>query len=111
MRHSLFIAAVFAAVSTAACATGDVTTEATFEDVVAQVIEPRCTFSSCHGSPTTAAQLDLSPARICDALVNQPSCLFPDRMRVVPGHPEDSFFFHKLTGQGLNETPTGSCAS
>jgi hypothetical protein len=78
---------------------------------VEQVIVPRCTFSSCHGSPTTAAQLDLTPARVCDALVNQPSCLFPDRMRVVPGHPEDSFFFHKLTGQGLNETPTGSCAS
>jgi hypothetical protein len=111
MRNTLFVAALFA-LTTAACATASVATEdATFENVVAQVIEPSCTFSSCHAAPTMAAKLDLSPESICDALVNQPSCLFPDRMRVVPGNPDDSFFFHKLTGQGLNETPTGNCGT
>ncbi len=49
------------------------------------------------------------PRKACDTLISQPSCLFPDRMRIVPGRPEDSFFFHKLTGEGLNEAPTGNC--
>jgi hypothetical protein len=107
--YTLFIAASLA-VSAAACAT-DGPVEPTFEAVVEQVIEKQCTFGSCHAAPTNAAQLDLSRERLCDALINQPSCLFPDRMRVVPGHPEESFFFHKLTGEGLHEAPTGECSS
>lgn len=111
--ESLLIAAVLASAA-AACANGGGTTrEATFEAVMESVVTPRCTFaSSCHASPALAAALDLSANAACDMLINRPSCLFPDRMRVVPGNPEDSFFFHKLTGQGLHETPTGAeCAS
>src|SRR5215211_1034499 len=94
---TLFVTAALLT-ATAACGSTDETTNepATFDAVMQQVIEPRCTFSSCHSNPTVAASLDLSPERACDTLVNQPSCLFPDRMRIVPGHPEDSFFFHKL---------------
>ena len=111
---SLFLALALAtATFTAACNSGGETEaqDATFEALVQDVLAPRCTFSSCHTNPTIAASLDLSPERACDTLVNQPSCMFPDRMRIVPGHPEDSFFFHKLTGQGLDETPTGSCGT
>ena len=104
--ESLLIAA---ALVTAACSTADQDQDSTFEAIVNEVIVPRCTFSSCHTNPTIAASLDLTPERACDTLVNQPSCLFPDRMRIVPGHPEESFFFHKLTGEGLNEAPTGNC--
>jgi hypothetical protein len=32
-------------------------------------------------------------------------------MRVIPGSPDDSFFFHKLTGEGLDATPIGSCGT
>jgi hypothetical protein len=84
---------------------------ATFEDVVEQVLTPKCTFAQCHSTSTAAASLDLTPERACETLVNKPSCLFPDRMRVVPGNPEDSFFFHKLTGQGLDEVPTANCGN
>lgn len=107
----LFIAAALITAAAACDSTTDETTsgEATFETVMQQVIEPRCTFSSCHSNPTIAAALDLTPELACDTLINQPSCLFPDRMLIAPGHPEDSFFFHKLTGQGLDEKPTGSC--
>ena len=108
LRPALFALASAAA---AACDPGGSSGEATFEAVVADVLVPRCTFSSCHATPTFAATLDLTPERACDMLVNQPSCLFPDRMRIVPGHPEDSFFFHKIDGQGLAQTPTGSCAT
>jgi hypothetical protein len=107
---SLFAAAVLVTAAAACDSTEETSTEpATFDTVMQQVIEPRCTFASCHSNPTIAAALDLTPALACDTLVNQPSCLFPDRMRIVPGRPEDSFFFHKLTGQGLDEKPTGSC--
>lgn len=111
--ESLLIAAtLLTAAAAAACDSSSDETSAepaTFDTVMQQVIEPRCTFSSCHNNPTVAAALDLTPELACDTLVNQPSCMFPDRMRVVPGSPEDSFFFHKLTGQGLDEKPTGSC--
>jgi hypothetical protein len=112
MRNT-FIIAVLVAFSAGACATEatEATEEATFEAVFERVIAPRCTFGSCHAQPTMAADLDLTPEAACDTLVNQPSCLFPDRMRIVPGAPEESFFFHKLTGQGLHETPTGSCSN
>jgi hypothetical protein len=110
---SLLLALALAtATFTAACNSDETEAQdATFDALVQNVLAPRCTFSSCHTNPTIAASLDLSPERACDTLVNQPSCMFPDRMRIVPGHPEDSFFFHKLTGQGLDETPTGSCGT
>ncbi|HWO26848.1 MAG TPA: lamin tail domain-containing protein [Kofleriaceae bacterium] len=109
---SLFVVAALITAAAACDSTEETTAEpATFDAVMQQVIAPRCTFSSCHANPTVAASLDLSPERACDTLVNQPSCLFPDRPRIVPGSPEDSFFFHKLTGQGLDEQPTGNCGT
>jgi hypothetical protein len=108
--ESLFLLTVLAT-ATAACGTPETAEDPTFEALVERVLAPSCTFSSCHANPTNAAALDLSPQRACDTLVNQPSCLFPDRMRIVPGHPEDSFFFHKLAGQALEEAPTGSCGT
>jgi hypothetical protein len=75
------------------------------------VLVPRCTFASCHAVPTVAAGLDLTAEHACGLLVDQPSCLFPDRKRIVPGKPNDSFLFHKILGQGLSQTPTGTCAT
>jgi hypothetical protein len=98
----------------AACATQGVADPAeapTMDTVFAQVLEPRCTFSSCHSAPTVAARLDLSRERACNALVGATSCLFPQRMLVVPSDPDDSFLMHKLTGTGLSEPPSGSCSS
>ncbi len=102
---------VTAAAVAAACSDAAPAEPPTFQDVVEQVLTKKCTFGQCHSTTTAAASLDLSPARACETLVNQPSCLFPDRMRVVPGQPENSFFFHKLTGQGLEQVPTSNCGS
>lgn len=111
---NLLAALLIALLTMAAAACGTTETsepasEPTFQAVFDRVIAPSCTFGSCHASPTNAAALDLTAKSMCDALVNQPSCLFPDKMRVVPGAPEESFFFHKLSGEGMTETPTGDC--
>jgi hypothetical protein len=109
---TLFLfAALTTATFTAACDSAEPAQDPTFEAIVQDIFAPSCTFSSCHTNPTIAGSLDLTPEKACDTLVNTPSCLFPDRMRIVPGHPEDSFFFHKLSGQGLDEAPTGSCGT
>jgi hypothetical protein len=113
MRSESFFVAALLATSVAACGIdeeqfpGDGPAP-TFENVV-DVLKPKCTFSQCHNNPTVAANLDLTPQLACDTLVNQSSCLFPERKRVVPGDPSASFFLHKLTGEGLSDTPTGDC--
>jgi hypothetical protein len=111
-------ACLLAALTAAACAAEsaeapDVTlAEApTMNAVYSQVLEPRCTFSSCHSAPTVAAKLDLTREGMCKALVNTSSCLFPRRMLVVPSDPESSFLMHKLTGSALTEQPDGNCSS
>jgi len=113
MRNTSFIftglTATFAATAVAACS-DDPPEDPTFEAIVERVFEPRCTFASCHAAPTVAASLDLTPEIACDALVNKPACLFPERTRVVPTSPDESFFFHKLTGEGLHDIPTAGCA-
>jgi hypothetical protein len=103
-------------IAAAACATvterADEPTEApTMDTVFSQVLEPRCTFSSCHSAPTVAAKLDLSRERACNALVEAASCLFPQRKLVVPSDPDDSFLMHKLTGTELSDAPTGNCST
>ena len=112
MRSTILFLALSMIVTTAAACSTDTPEEATFEAVVERVLKPSCTFGSCHAAaPKNIANLDLTPAAACSALVNKPSCLFPDRMRVVPGSPETSFFFHKLSGDGLHEMPTGDCST
>lgn len=97
-----------------ACASADSTAtsepmEPSFQNVVEQVLIPKCTFAQCHSDTTGAASLDLTADSACIALVDKPSCLFPDRMRVLPGNPDESFLFHKLAGEGLDEAPAGDC--
>ena len=116
---SIATRAAVVVVAAAACATeperADESTEPTeaptMDAVFSQVLEPRCTFSSCHSAPTVAAKLDLSRARACHALVEVASCLFPQRKLVVPSDPDDSFLMHKLTGTGLSDAPTGTCST
>jgi len=61
-----------------------------------QVFHRSCSFATCHaaaGSP--AGGLSLGAATF-DALVNVKSTLAPDRMRVVPGDPDNSLLFDKI---------------
>jgi hypothetical protein len=74
---------------------------------VQQIFDKSCSFGSCHGANKKAANLQLTADRACSELVDQPSFLFPDKKRVVPGNPDDSFLFHKLTGN-LSGTPVAA---
>jgi hypothetical protein len=74
------------------------------------VFSKGCAFSSCHGGPNPAAGLDLQAGRSCAALVGHASCLFSGRVLVVPGHPEQSYLFHKIAGDDLGTNPDGPCA-
>ena len=108
--YAFLIAVVLAAAMTAACPSDKAIEVPTFDQVMARVIEPRCVFSSCHGRPTVAAQLDLTAEAACRALVDATSCLFAERTRVVPNQPENSFLLEKLVGQGLTDKPTAGCS-
>jgi len=116
-RGASLTACLLAALTATACGADTDETDAvpaeapTLNAVFSQVIEPRCTFSSCHSTPTVAAKLDLTRENMCNALVNTSSCLFPRRMLVVPNDPDASFLMHKLTGAALTEVPDGNCSS
>jgi len=69
-----------------------------------------CAFGSCHAGANPAASLDLSAGHACANLVEQKTCVFNNRMRVVPGHPEQSYLLNKLSGQELGDDPDGPCA-
>src|SRR5262245_54093801 len=74
---------------------------ATLAAIRAEIFDKRC--AGCHGDgassvSTGAGRLNLAGDDVCHALVNHSSCLFPNRMRVVPGKPEDSFLLDKLKG-------------
>jgi len=84
--------------------------EPTLEAIRSDIFAQSCGFGSCHGGPTPAARLDLRSDDVCGALVGQSSCLFPNKMLVVPGKPELSFLIDKLTGARLDGMPKRDCA-
>jgi hypothetical protein len=77
---------------------------------VRDIFATSCGFGRCHGGETPAANLDLHDDVVCQALVAHTSCLFPDKMLVVPGRPEQSFLLTKLAGVGLEVAPASDCA-
>lgn len=107
--RSIVLGAVLTAALAACDGGGAEPIKPTFQNVVNTVLKPSCVFGSCHAIPNVAAKLDLTGEKACNALHEKPSCLFPDRMRVVPGKPEESYFFHKLTGEGLDVPPATNC--
>ena len=86
----------------------------TATDVQERVCTPACATSVCHGAPTFAGDLDLSSvASSHSALVDTDPTNAVARnlglIRVVPGDPDSSFLFRKLTEPGPGEgTPMPS---
>ncbi len=64
--------------------------------IEATIFAKACSFEACHGGsrPQEGMRLDGRTHRI---LVGQPSAQVPSRMRVVPGDPEASYLFEKIT--------------
>lgn len=64
----------------------------------AEVFAPGCgRFTACHKGPAlSAAGLNLEKGRVADSLINARSTLFPEKMLVVPGEPENSYLMVAL---------------
>jgi hypothetical protein len=83
----------------------------TLAAIRSDIFNGSCALGSCHAAPTVAAKLDLHSDGLCQRLVRQTSCLFPDKVLVLPGKPEVSFLMDKLRGTGLEGTPDPACAT
>jgi len=111
----IVLLALFAALVTACgsdtappdAAPGDPTLAAVRSDI----FNGTCALGSCHAAPTLAAKLNLHDNGLCHLLVNHKSCLFSDKMLIVPGKPEESFLLNKLRGIGLDGDPDSACAT
>lgn len=66
-----------------------------------QILQPSCTFSSCHGTESPKAGLSLTGSTH-GQLVNQPSSQVEGRLRVIPSDPDRSYLLEKL----VDEIPT-----
>jgi len=84
--------------------------EPTFAALRDSVFNKSCAFGACHGGANPAAGLDLASDKACELLVGHPSCVFSNRVRVVPGHPEQSYLYAKVSGEDLGTSPDGTCA-
>jgi hypothetical protein len=82
--------------------------DVTAADLDRDVFTPNCAFGACHGGGAPAAGLDFSHG-LCAAMLQRPSCLFPDRQIAVPGDPDMSFLMHKLLGTDLPDRPATGC--
>jgi hypothetical protein len=95
-----------------AIARTDLAGAATFQQVQAQAFSS----CSCHvggGAPVgpRAAPfggLDLSPGQAYAQLVHVPAQIAPQKLRVVPGDPDHSFLYQKLTGQLASDGSEGA---
>ncbi len=85
----------------------------TFARVKAEIIAPSCALSSsCHkGTGKAAMALDLDPykALMGDAGTGKAACEFPSMKLVVPGMPEQSLVYLKVTTPPAG-APDAMCA-
>jgi hypothetical protein len=77
--------------------------DATFDEIQRRIFGPRgCRVQTCHGA-AGAGGLDLRPGAAHDELVNAAAtnavAAASGRRRVVPGDPDASFLWQKLTGR------------
>ena len=82
----------------------------TFADVQARVLQPWCSFSSCHGA-AAVGDLDLRGEEAYDALVDVPSFADPQELRVAPGAPDDSRLYRLMSQcqpEGARAMPPGA---
>jgi hypothetical protein len=72
--------------------------DAQFEQIRAEILVPNCTNEFCHDADSPAANLDFtrSAEGIAAQLVDVPSGVCADWVRVVPGDPERSILLAKL---------------
>jgi len=102
MRVSPFPAlAALASLSLVACGDKEDDTAgagATFTQVYDEVLQPSCTYSTCHEGTGSAGLGWTDASSAHEALVDVESTQFSGVVRVAPGSPEDSYLMWKLEG-------------
>jgi hypothetical protein len=86
-----------------------------FESLLEEVLIPSCATAGCHSATTGAAELFLEGERAYTS-ITAPTCsnaeaAAKEMQRVVPGEPESSFLFIKMTqpgGMGELMPPAGA---
>lgn len=83
----------------AACESGEPSAmPPTLGELHERVLEPSCTFATCHGSgPSPAGALSLERDVAHASLVDAPSSVVSGAILVVPGDPDASYVMAKLT--------------
>lgn len=89
----------------------------TFAAIHSGILERTCAVSACHSGAAPAAKLDFQLTggndlvKLCQTVVRRSSCLFPDKLLVVPGKPDGSFLIDKLHVERLAGVPDPGCSS
>jgi hypothetical protein len=89
----------------------------TFAAIHSGILERTCAVSACHSGAAPAAKLDFQLTggndlvKLCQTVVRRTSCLFPDKVLIVPAKPEGSFLVDKLHVERLAGVPDPSCSS
>jgi len=76
----------------------NVTVEATFSSIQANVFNKSCALSGCHDSGSQQSGLDLSSGKAYGNLVNVPSVQKSNILRVKPNDATNSYLIMKLEG-------------
>lgn len=71
--------------------------EPTLDSIRSVIIEPSCTGDGCHGGVRTAVRLNLTVSDLEAVLVDASSASCAGWSLVVPGSPEQSFLYQKVT--------------
>jgi len=77
----------------------------TAEAAAMQIFSERCATKKCHGSESPKKKMDLStPASARAALINVEADENSSLKRVLPGNPEESYLFLKITKGRRNDS-------
>ena len=83
------------------CDGGDEPAPPTFTELREEVLTPSCVFATCHKSPDASAagllNLEGTNDEVHAVLVDVPSSVLAQRIRVIPGDPDASYVIEKLT--------------
>jgi len=74
---------------------------ATFTRVQNEIFSPTCAALGCHDSLGQQSGQILAPGQAYANTVNRPSVEMPSLMRVLPGDPQNSYLYRKITGSGI----------
>ncbi|MGA7306687.1 MAG: hypothetical protein WBW88_17555 [Rhodothermales bacterium] len=71
------------------------------ESIQANVFDVHCAVTGCHVGPTPESGLILERGIAATSLIGVRSIGIPERLRVVPGRPDESYLLDKLRGERI----------